>query len=208
MTPQVRRIRFLLPVASLAFAFVAPLGVLAHAELDTHEPGAGEAVVGTPAVIHATYTETLDPSGSSLLLVDADGAKVAEGGVADASTPTKEMSITGLPDLAPGEYTVRSTTKSADDGDIDRKTWIFTVTAPSPTPAPTTAPSAAPSASAIPSPAPSATPVASVAPSPSGDTGTPTTSTSDVILPIIVGLALVAIVGGYLLMRRRPSENG
>ena len=212
MTPQVRRIRFLLPVASLAFAFVAPLGVLAHAELDTHEPGAGETVVGTPAVIHATYTETLDPTGSSLLLVDADGAKVAEGGVADASTPTKEMSITDLPDLAPGEYTVRSTTKSADDGDIDRKTWIFTVTAPSPTPAPTTAPSAppsaAPSASAIASAAPSATPVASVAPSPSGDTGTPTTSTSDVILPIIVGLALVAILGGYLLMRRRPSENG
>src|SRR6185436_3814966 len=106
MTPQVRRIRFLLPVASLALALVAPLGVLAHAELDTHEPGAGETVAGTPAVIHATYTETLDPAGSSLLLVDADGAKVAEGGVADAGTPTKEMSITDLPDLAPGEYTV------------------------------------------------------------------------------------------------------
>jgi methionine-rich copper-binding protein CopC len=208
MTPQVRRIRFLLPVASLAFAFVAPLGVLAHAELDTHEPGAGETVVGTPAVIHATYTETLDPTGSSLLLVDADGAKVAQGGVADASTPTKEMSITDLPDLAPGEYTVRSTTKSADDGDIDRKTWVFTVTAPSPTPAPTTAPSAPPSAAPSASPIPSATPVASVAPSPSGDTGTPTTSTSDVILPIIVGLAFVAIVGGYLLMRRRPPANG
>jgi len=212
MTPQVRRSRFLLPLAALALTLFLPLAVRAHAELDTHEPGAGAVVVGTPDVIHATYTETLDPSGSSLLLVDADGAKVAEGGVADAGTPTKEMSITDLPDLAPGEYTVRSTTKSAADGDIDRKTWVFTVTAPSPTPAPTAAPSApasaAPSASVAPSVAPSAPPSASVAPSPSGDTGTPTTSTSDVVLPIIVGLAIVAAVGGYLVLRRRPSGDG
>ena len=41
-----------------------------------------------------------------------------------------------------------------------------------------------------------------VAPSPSGDGGSSAGDTNDVILPIIVALALVAIVGGFLLTRR------
>ena len=39
----------------------------------------------------------------------------------------KRMVITPVPELALGDYIVKSTTVSADDNDIDRQQWIFTV---------------------------------------------------------------------------------
>jgi methionine-rich copper-binding protein CopC len=201
-------VRSLLVGAALVLV-LAPAVALGHAELDTSTPSDGDTVTGTPPLIEATYTEDLDPDGSSLVLVDASGKELATGGVATTSEATKQMTIPTVPELAPGEYTVKSTTKSTADGDVDRTTWSFTViAAPSPTPSPvaSTAPTATPTAAASPSTAASAPVVASVpavtpAPSPSGG-GEPAASTSDVLLPIIAGLAIVIVAAVWLARRR------
>jgi methionine-rich copper-binding protein CopC len=184
-------------VAALVLASVAA----AHSELVSSKPAAGETVVGNPEEISGQYSETLDPDGSSLVLVDPNGTNVARGGVAAGATDSKEMSIDPVPQLAPGVYTVKSTTKSAEDGDIDRKTWQFRVVAPSPSPTVEPSPTAEPSST----PEPTASPTATVAPSASPAPGSSTGSGGDVILPIVAALAIVAIGGSLLLTRGRRA---
>lgn len=199
-----RRLQAVLPAAVLALLLMPSL-VLAHAELETSTPKDKATVEGTPTQIAGTYSEEMNPDGSSLVLLGPDGAQVAKGGV-DAADD-KRMVIADLPELAPGTYTVKSTTKSAEDGDIDRKEWTFTVElAPTPSPSlsPTSTPTAAPSATPAASPAattPSASPTASATPTPSAGGGT-TGSGGDVILPIIAAVVIVAAIAGYLFTRR------
>jgi len=203
----VRHVLSIAVTAATLVVLLAPAAVLAHAELDQPTPADGETVSGSPPVVGATYTETLDPDGSSLVLVDATGAEIATGGVVGTDR-TKEMSIVDLPELVPGEYTVKSTTKSADDGDVDRTTWSFTVVA-APTPSPT--PTSAPSPTAEPSTAaPTATPLVPspslATPTPSAAPGDAASSTSDALLPILAALAIV-VVAGFLLLRRRNRTS-
>ena len=119
------------------------------------------------------------------------------------------MIIDPVPELAPGVYEARWTAKGSDDH-LERDTWSFTVV-PAPTPSPT--PAATPASSASAEPAPSATPEPTPTPasSPSASPGPtdPAASTDgDVILPIVVGLAIVLVVGAVLLSRRnRPSTD-
>lgn len=199
-----RRLQAVLPAAVMALLLMPSL-VLAHAELETSTPKDKATVEGTPTQIAGTYSEEMNPDGSSLVLLGPDGAQVAKGGV-DAADD-KRMVIADLPELAPGTYTVKSTTKSAEDGDIDRKEWTFTVElAPTPSPSlsPTSTPTAAPSATPAASPAattPSASPTASATPTPSAGGGT-TGSGGDVILPIIAAVVIVAAIAGYLFTRR------
>ena len=204
MSMRIRRSHLAFPIVDLVLAGLAlPLAVAAHAELVTASPEDGDTVVGNPPEIHATYSENLDADGSSLGLYDQSADRVARGGVVPDGGP-KEMFIRDLPSLAPGVYTVRSTTRSADDGDIERVTWSFTVTAPAPsaTPEPTPLPSTvAPTDNPTTAPPATATPAAT--PSASAGTGTPTSGTGDTTLPIIAALAIVAIAG-VLLVTRGP----
>lgn len=172
-----------------------PTAVAAHAELQTATPKDGATVEGSPPVISGTYSEPMTKSVSSLVLLGADGKRVATGGVDPANN--KRMAIDPVPDLAPGTYTVKSTTRSAADGDIDRKEWSFTVV-PAPTPTPTLAPSATAPPSATPTPAVPPSP----SPAPSAAVGGTSSGGGDVILPIIAALAIVAIGGASLLRRR------
>ena len=198
-------------VAATTLVLLLPGLVAAHAELETSSPKDTEVVQGTPAEIWATYSEAVKVDGSSLVLQDAgSGKELAKGGVDPEDD--QRMVIAPVPELAPGDYIVKSTTVSAHDNDIDREQWIFTVApaasaspSPSPTPtatatpAPTAAPSASPSATASAAPSPSLAPTP--APSPSGS-GSPTGSATDVLLPILVVLVLLAVLGGYLYNRR------
>jgi copper resistance protein C len=206
MRMHIRRSHLTFPTLALVLIGLAqPLAVAAHAELVTASPKDGDTVVGNPPEIHATYSENLDPDGSALGLYDSSNNRVARGGLVPDGGP-KEMFIRNLPTLAPGVYTVRSTTRSADDGDIERVTWSFTVTAPAPsatpetTPvpsvvAPSASPTTAPSAPASPAPATSATP----------GPGNPASGGSDTTLPIIAALAIVAIAGALLVTRGRRT---
>jgi copper resistance protein C len=194
-------------VTALALLLLLPGTALAHAELDVPTPADGTTVEGSPPVIEATFTEPLDPEGSSLQLLDAAGEVIAEGGTVEDDE--RLMVIEPVPELASGEYEVRWTSLSAVDPHVERGTWTFTVAAaptPEPTPEPTAtaAPSAGPSATPEPTPEPSVAPT----PSPSGDgDGDPAASEGDVLLPILAALAIVA-VAGVLLMRRRGQATG
>ncbi len=186
---------------------VAPLTVRAHASLETATPADGTTVTGTPSEISGTYAQDL-AEGSSLKLRDAAGTLVAEGSI--DPDDERRMVIPEIPDLAPGAYTVRSTTVSAEDGETDRATWTFTVEATA-TPEPTPEPTATPAASDTPSPPPSETPApspsASSTPAPSGGDGPGTGGAGDILLPIVAAVALVAIGATWFTRRGRPTSR-
>jgi methionine-rich copper-binding protein CopC len=199
-------------VAAVVFAWlcllVGPGLVLAHAELATMTP-ADKSTVPSPTRIVASFTENLDASGSNLRLLDASGQVIAQGGTIDAATP-KQMTL-AVSNVGAGTYTIRWTSKSAEDGDIARGTTTFTATAATPPPASPSAEPSAPSAepSVATSPVPSTSPadVASVGPSPSGtDTsGGSTTSGTDAIVPIVVGVAVLGGLGWWIRSRSRSA---
>ena len=189
---------------------------LAHAELDTADPADGAVLDTPPTTITLTFTERLEPGKSSFRLLLGDDNL----GVGEVTGP-REMTLDDLT-LGPGEYLIKWTSASAADGDIERGQLTFTVeeppasVEPSESPAPTPAPTASPTDS-VTSPAPSATtapvtPAPTVAaspapptPAPSAAPTTPAASTSDVLLPIIVGLLLVGGVGAFVLRRSRGA---
>lgn len=190
---------------ALLVAVVGP--ALAHAELATASPGPDEVVTGSPAELVATFTEALDPSRSSVLVVAADGTTVAEGGADDVSADGLTMTVP-LPELDAGAYEVRWTA-TATDGHVERGTYSFAVeAAPSPSPSPSPEPTASPE----PSPSPSASPVASPSPDPSASTepspsAGPTEPAGDVdpvsiVLPILIVLVVVGILAVWWTRRR------
>ena len=189
-----------------AILLLVPATAAAHAELDVPSPRDGATVEGTPPEVSGTFIQKINPDGSSLVLRDTNDNVVARGG--PDPNDLKRMVITDLPELAPGTYTVQWTTVSAEDGELARGTWSFTVavalkTPGTPAPTATAAASAAATASATPTPTLAPTPSPSPAPTDQGNT-----SGSDVILPIIVGLALVLVAAWFLLSRRgRPSDG-
>jgi hypothetical protein len=155
-------------------------------------------------VISGRYSEDLT-SASSLKVVDASGATVATGGV----NPDDARQMVARPDvpLTNGTYTVQSTASSTD-GHIERVEWTFTVEiaatpAPTPEPAPT---GTSASNTTSPTPTTTAAPAPSASPTPSADRGAPTSSATDVLVPIIAALAIVLIGAGFLLSRNRAAR--
>jgi hypothetical protein len=145
-----------------------------------------------------TFTEPVAPANSSIKLVDSSNTVVVEGSTVDTGD-AKTMRLALPSTLTPGAYTVRWTTKSALDGDLDHGTTTFTLSAatssapsaaPSqPAPSASTAPASA-AVSAVPSPAPSAPPA------------TPATSTTDAVIPVIVVLIALAALGLWFMRGR------
>jgi copper transport protein len=190
------RLRAVASLVIVLTAFAFPAGVLAHAELETVSPADGAVVTEVPAEIVMTFSEALDPDKSSIVVVDASGTTVVSGGVVDSAEPTRM--VLALSGLEAGAYELRWTSASAEDGDIDRGTTSFTYSPP-PSPSPTVAATAAPSAS--PSAPPSATPAPTASPTPSAD-GAPAASSTDILLPIVAALAVVVLLGAWLLRNR------
>jgi methionine-rich copper-binding protein CopC len=198
-----RAIHIARPVLGLVATVVilaSPRAVAAHAELATMTPADKATTQGSPIEIVATFTERLDAGASSLRIVDAANNVIVEGGQVGADGTTLTLAITTP--LAPGGYTVRWTSKSADDGDLDHGTTTFTVAAapsiaPSPSPTPAASSSAPASvAPSVPSVAPTVGPPASPGP------GAPSTSTSDALIPIVVALIVLAAIGAWLVRGR------
>lgn len=185
--------------ASLVLAVVAlafPASIAAHSELESTTPEDGAVLSAPPAEIVLTFDAPLNTSRSSVTLHDASGTQIAKGGVDPADDTVMRLTP---PPMDPGEYEIRWTSVS-EDGDLLRDTLHFELTAPPsapPTPSPTAAPSEAPSEAPTLSPAPSVAP----SPSPSAD-GTPSATTTDVLVPIVAALAVVLLLGAWLLRNR------
>lgn len=189
----------------LAATLLTPTLALAHSELDVPTPADGATVEGTPTTIEGTFTEAMDPEESTLVLRDSAGATLAEGGV-DPDDALR-MAIDPVPTLAPGTYEVQWKAVAVD-GHIERDTWSFTVV-PAPTPEPTPTPASTTTAEPTATPDPTEVPSPTLAPTPaaSPDPGDPTGDDTDVILPIVIGLAVVAGVA-ILLVRRQGRVPG
>ena len=197
MTSRTRGLRAALLILGVVAASLAlPLSASAHSEFVSSTPADGDTVSGTPTEIVLTFSAALDPKKSSILLKDSSGAQVAKAGVDPAKNTVMRMTP---PTLDPGAYEI-DWTSVATDGDLLRGKVDFTVEAPTPSPSPTPAPTAAPSvaASAVASPSPSPTP----SPAPSGTPAPSSASGTDVILPVIVAILVIAALGARLLRRR------
>jgi methionine-rich copper-binding protein CopC len=182
---------------ALLLLFAVPASAFAHAAIETSTPADEAVLTEPPTEIVITYTEGLT-DGSSIVLKDATGAAIATG--TPAAAGALEMRVSFAP-LAPGEYTIESTTRSIEDGDVDRQTLTFTVAEPTPPPAtatpglteaPSEAATAAPTTAASPTPAPT--------PAPGADGGGDETA---ILLPIVVVGLLIG--GGLAFFLRRRS---
>ena len=194
-------------LAALLLALAGASATLAHAELVTSDPADGAVLDASPTTITLTFSENLDPSKSSFRLLGPDGAAIGTGDATAAKAMTLEP-----PPLSDGTYTIKWTSASADDGDIERGQFTFTVQLaaaslpPSEPPSASAAPSASAPASTAPSiAAPSTAPSVAPTPAPSAAPAAPASSTSDVLLPIVIGLLLVAGVGAFVLRRSRGA---
>jgi methionine-rich copper-binding protein CopC len=202
-----RRHRLALVAAVVALAAMPAL-VLAHADLESATPTPGSTVTVAPPDLTATFTEAIDASKSSLVVLDGGGATVAEGGGPDLLQADGRTLVLLLPTLANGTYAVRWTS-AATDGHIERGTFEFTVAVPAPSPSPSPAPSPSASTPSIP-PSPVASPLPSVepsaAPTASADAGTngdgSTGSDASVLLPLAVAAVVAVAVGAYFLRAR------
>ena len=207
-------------LAALLLSLFA-LPALAHAELVSASLGPADVVAGSPDELVAGFSQDLDESRTSIEVRDDTGNRVARGG--ELGNGPREWRL-ALPPLAPGNYEVRYTTFSAEDGELHRGRYSFTVVvapSPSPSPSPTSPTSAPPTASASarptsptvtasPTPTPTLgatpTPTLGATPMPSSTPGNGTGTSFDVsiALPIVAVLTVVAGLGLWL-MRRRAS---
>ncbi len=198
------RHRFLraLAGATLLASIAAP--VFAHAELKTATPGPGDTVSGSPSELVARFSQDLDPSKTTLEVRDASGARIVRGG--EPGSGPREFRLT-LPALEPGDYEVRWTSSSSEDGEIARGTYTFEVV-PEPTPAPAGTPAPTPVATNEPSASTSGPPTQTpapptLAPSPTPDPGI--ASDGAILIPIVVVLLAVLGVGAWALRRPRAG---
>lgn len=173
----------------------------AHAAFVSGTPGPGEEVAGSPDVLVIAFSQDLDPSRTSLEVRDASGATLAKGG--ELGDGPREFRL-ALPELVPGQYEVRWVSFSAEDGELARDSYTFTVVAApsqSPSPSPSPIPSSSP-----PSPSPSPTPLlATPAPSPSvaePPDAAPADGDGAVIIPIFAASFVIAGLAVWLLRRR------
>jgi methionine-rich copper-binding protein CopC len=194
MTPRSRGLRAALLVLGALIALALPITASAHADLVSATPADKSTVSRTPSEIVLTFSESLNPTKSSMVLLDSSSSQVAKAGVDPADD--KVMRLTP-PALEPGAYEI-DWTSAALDGHLLRGKVTFTVTEP--TPSPTATATSAPTVTASTTPAASAAPT----PSPTPSAVPPPTSASgaDVIVPVLVAIVLIAVLGAWLLRGR------
>lgn len=100
-------------ICVLATALVASPAALAHAFLDHASPAVGSQVRGAPTTVTLWFTEEIEPTFSSVKVLDAHGQEVDRGDKGtDRSDPTALR--VGLKPLGPGAYRVEWRAVSVD----------------------------------------------------------------------------------------------
>jgi methionine-rich copper-binding protein CopC len=164
-------------LSSVALALIALLAwttvTLGHATLLAADPANGGTLTTTPYTLTLTFDEPLAANGSTIVVRASSGAEVATGGVSEASDTVMTAE---LPALAPGQYVVRWTALTPDDGAVERGTLSFTVEAAASTPS---------------APTPGPTPPGQA------------TGGNDLLIALLVAAVAIAGVVGFLLVRGR-----
>lgn len=198
MTRRLLRAAF---AASFLFTLLPVTVALADADLESAMPGPGDQITDVPDELVATFTEALEPDRSSIEVRLGDDV-VARGGNVE-SEPT--IMRAALPELEPGEYTVRWTTYSTDDNHLFRGTYTFEVLPP-PTPTPTPIPTPS-QATATPVATPTRLPEPTSEPSPSAAPEPPNEGVSiglaDLLIPIVVLVIVLGAITNWIRRQRR-----
>jgi methionine-rich copper-binding protein CopC len=118
-----------LRLASVAAA-VLTLGtsggtVWAHVRPQTTAPASGDRLDTPPAHLVLNYDGVVDPSGSSVMVLDSGGNQVP---MTNDPVPNNHMaSVSPVADFTPGPYTVDWTTLDASDGHMAQGFYTFVV---------------------------------------------------------------------------------
>jgi len=117
----------LLSGLALAALILGPVpAARAHPVLVKSSPANGGSVAQAPSVIRAWFSEELKVKGSTLRLLDARQKQVATGGVDLSVSKHDVMKIAPL-HLRSGTYVVQWTAISADDNELRKSSFKFTV---------------------------------------------------------------------------------
>ena len=100
--------------AALALSLTLPGPVaVAHALLERAVPPVGGTVGKAPAEVTIVFSETVEPTFSSIVVTDATGNRVDTGKAQTASGDAKRLAV-GVKPLSPGTYTVTWHATSTD----------------------------------------------------------------------------------------------
>jgi len=196
----IRRLPFALSFLAALVSLAVPVAS-AHTGLVEATPAADDVLGASPPQVVLVFNEAIQADRSAVVVLDQAGATVGQGGL-DPDDATRL--VADLPPLSNGTYVVRWTAFSVD-GHLIRDHYEFEVaaeatpeatpeptqTAKTPTPGPTTEASASADGSPAPSPAPDG-----------GGDGQ--TDSVQVLIPLVVGGAIVAAIAVILVRRRRP----
>jgi methionine-rich copper-binding protein CopC len=104
--------------------------VFAHAKLLRADPKPGSTVASPPTVVRAWFNEELDTKRSVIIVRDVKGKQVDDGkGGVDLSDMDRKSLKATLKAVGPGTYTVTWTAVSADDANLEKGAFRFTIAA-------------------------------------------------------------------------------
>jgi copper resistance protein C len=103
----------------------APLQAFAHAKLVKSDPARRAVLKQSPAQVRLWFNETIEPSFSTLKILDASGKAVTEG-AAHVSPSDNRLLLLELPELVDGTYNVAFEVLSVD-GHTVKSGFTFTV---------------------------------------------------------------------------------
>jgi len=160
-------------------ALLFPAAALAHAEPTSSTPAPDETLKEAPSSVTITFSQTVNPSGSNIIVYDAKGAKVSTRPASLVNGDLKKMSVP-MQGTDSEEYLVVWHTLSADDEEPAIGAFHFAVNATG-------------------APEPTA---------PTGDEASSSGGGAAPWLVILVGLVGLAVggAGGYILARRRATS--
>ena len=127
--------RLLISAATAAALLAVPASALAHVELMSSSPAAGDNLDAAPTEVTVTFDDELDPDKSSFAVTDADGSEVGSGEV-DLTVADRNVLSGSVTIAEPGVYTV-SYAVAGIDGHVVEGTFSFGYQADEEIPEPT-----------------------------------------------------------------------
>jgi len=123
------RSAFAVALVAMALVLVLPVaGVFAHAELTSSEPPNGGTLATTPAELTLHFSQNLVTAQSWVAIRDSQGGDTQLKVSFDPND--KKLMRATTPQLAPGVYTIRWQSLSADDDDFQQGSYKLTVLNP------------------------------------------------------------------------------